>query len=90
MCEDPSAMSCPYPLPADAARYLRCGYSESRCDGPAAQVFVVAFTAAEDVLRSELESIAAAGGSDGPRFTNGLRQLNDALDDVVTRIVATH
>jgi hypothetical protein len=89
--EDPSTMSCPYPLPAAAAQYLRCGYSEERCDGPAAQVFVVAQATAEDALRRELESIAAAGGSDGPRFATGLGQLNDALDDVLTRIVlATH
>lgn len=85
--EDPSTMSCPYPLPANAARHLRCGYSDERCDGPAAQLFVVAQASQEDALRRELESIAAAGGSDGPRFALGLRQLNDALDDVLTRIV---
>jgi hypothetical protein len=85
--EDPSMMSCPYPLPAEAAQYLRCGYSGERCDGPAAQVFVVAQATAEDALRRQLESIAAAGGSDGPRFATGLGQLNDALDDVLTRIV---
>jgi hypothetical protein len=85
--EDPSAMSCPYPLPADAARYLRCGYSDDRCAGPVAQLFVVAQAAANDALRRELDAIAAAGGSDGPRFVEGLGQLNDALDDVLTRIV---
>jgi hypothetical protein len=85
--EDPSAMSCPYPLPADAARYLRCGYSDDRCSGPVAQLFVVAQAAAGDALRRELDNIAAAGGSDGPRFVEGLGQLNDALDDVLTRIV---
>lgn len=85
--EDPSTMSCPYPLPADAARYLRCGYSEETCDGPMAQLFVVAQAAGDDGLRRELDGIAAAGGSDGPRFVNGLGQLNDALDDVLTRIV---
>jgi hypothetical protein len=80
-------MSCPYPLPADAARYLRCGYSDDRCSGPVAQLFVVAQAAAGDALRRELDNIAAAGGSDGPRFVEGLGQLNDALDDVLTRIV---
>jgi len=85
--EDPSTMSCPYPLPADAARYLRCGYSDERCDGPAAQLFVVAQAAADEALRRELENIAAAGGSDGPRFATRLSELNDALDDVLTRIL---
>lgn len=85
--EDPSTMSCPYPLPADAARYLRCGYSEERCDGPMAQLFVVAQASADDALRRELDGIAAAGGSDGTRFVSGLGQLNEALDDVLTRIV---
>ena len=85
--EDPSTMSCPYPLPAAAAQYLRCGYSGELCAGPVAQVFVIAQATAEEALRRELESVAAAGGSDGPRFATGLGQLNDALDDVLTRIV---
>lgn len=85
--EDPSTMSCPYPLPADAARYLRCGYADERCDGPVAQLFVIAQAPADEALRRELDGIAAAGGSDGTRFVSGLGQLNDALDDVLTRIV---
>jgi hypothetical protein len=85
--EDPSTMSCPYPLPADAARYLRCGYSDDVCNGPVAGLYVVAQAAANDALRRELDGIAAAGGSDGTRFVSGLGQLNDALDDVLTRIV---
>jgi hypothetical protein len=85
--EDPSTMSCPYPLAKDAARYLRCGFSEERCDGPATQLFVVALASPDDAARNELEAIAAAGGSGGTRFVTGLGQLNDALDDVLTRIV---
>ena len=85
--EDPDTMSCPYPTAANAAHYLRCGYSDQSCAGPVAQLFVIAQAEPVDTLRRELDNIAAAGGSDGPRFVRGLGQLNDALDEALTRIV---
>lgn len=85
--ENPSAMSCPYPLPADAARHLRCGFSDNRCDGPATRLFVIALAEPGEPLRGELDPIAAAGGSDATRFVSGLSELNNALDSVLMRIV---
>jgi hypothetical protein len=84
--EDPSPMSCPYPLPEDAARYLRCGFDED-CDGPATQLFVVGLTTQAAAAQSQLDAIAAAGGSDAARFVSGLSDLNVTLDDIVQRIV---
>jgi hypothetical protein len=85
--ENPSSMSCPYPRPADAARHLRCGFSDNRCAGPASQLFVIAQATQDEALSNELGAIAAAGGSDAARFVRGLTELNTALDSVLMRIV---
>jgi hypothetical protein len=85
--ENPNPMSCPYPLPAEAARHLRCGFSETRCLGPASRLFVIAQAPRDEALSNELGAIAAAGGSDAARFVSGLTELNSALDSVLMRIV---
>lgn len=85
--ENPNPMSCPYPLPADAARHLRCGFSDNRCLGPASRLFVIAQATPDETLNNELGAIAAAGGSDAARFVSGLTDLNAALDSVLMRIV---
>jgi hypothetical protein len=85
--ENPNPMSCPYPLPADAARHLRCGFSDSRCVGPVTWLFVIAQATQDETLQTELGAIAAAGGSDAARFVSGLSELNAALDSVLMRIV---
>jgi hypothetical protein len=85
--EDPRAMSCPYPLPAQAARNLRCGGDKDDDACEAAQLFVLGLANPDETLQGELDGIAAAGGSDSVRFVSGLSELNAALDAIVMRVV---
>jgi hypothetical protein len=85
--EDPSDMSCPYPLSADAARHLRCGFDGGSCSGPLAKLYVVSTAAPQFPLQQQLDEIAAAGGSEAARFVSGVSGLYAALDEVLSRIV---
>lgn len=87
--EDPSAMSCPYPLPSEAAQHLRCGFEPDGCDGPADTLFVVALLSQdEEAVQQGLDAIAAAGGSGRARFASSLTELTAVLDAIVDPIAS--
>ena len=85
--EDPISMSCPYPLPAQAATHLRCGFSNTACDGPVDAVHVIGLSSLESPARAELDAIAAAGGSDAARFAADASELRTRMDELLQGVL---
>jgi len=85
--EDPASMSCPYPLPADAAAQLHCGFSNAACDGAAEAVYVLGLGTAEAAEREALSALAAAGGSVSARFAADASELRTRLDELLQAIL---
>jgi hypothetical protein len=84
--EDPSTMSCPYPLSKNAVQHLRCGFGRT-CSGPLSKLYVISTAAPQFALQQELDEIAAAGGSEAARFVSGVSGMYGALNDILTRIL---
>lgn len=81
---DPAQFSCPYPTPEDAALHLRCGFGgASQCAGPVDKVYVIGLNTSDAAVRTQLDKIAAAGGSKQGRYTEDPIQLRDALNAVL-------
>ncbi len=85
--EDPRRMSCPYPTAAEAARHLRCGFDSATCAGPLDMLHVVALSTPE-AAHSELDRLAAQGGSTSAKFVETQAQLRDALRAVFDAALA--
>jgi hypothetical protein len=52
-----------------------------------AKLFVIGLTTPDPEVRSELDAIAAAGGSGVASYVSGLTELNAALDYALMQIV---
>jgi type IV pilus assembly protein PilY1 len=81
------AMACPYPLPEDAARALRCGRDAATCDAPIANLHVVSLAATDPAVIARLDAIAVAGGQPGARFAADGLDLRNRLDELLGEIV---
>ncbi len=83
---DPKKQSCPYPLPADVAKELRCGGDSTCQHGTVDKVYVVGFVT--KAARTTLDAVAKAGGSDHARGATNARELRDQLSAVLAEITA--
>ena len=85
--EDPISMSCPFPLPAQAATHLRCGFSNTACEGPVDAVHVLGLSSLLEPARIELDAIAAAGGSEAARFAADANELRARMDELLQSVL---
>ena len=80
-------MSCPFPLPAQAATHLRCGFSNTACEGPVDAVHVLGLSSLLEPARIELDAIAAAGGSEAARFAADANELRARMDELLQSVL---
>jgi hypothetical protein len=87
--DDPALMHCPYPHSPEAAQHLVCGFAADSCsDSQIDKLYVVSYTVSDPGALTQLDAIAAAGGTGQIRATANPTELRGALNAIMAEILS--